>query len=487
MLTSIDASAYQCIHAATPPAPPPNGVVLGIPGGIALVLTLPTDSVHPVSLTGDCVGPELAPHSISVAPGVALAFFGTDSGTQTKDALVLPWGAVNAQNSNGIPLLNLYNGRVGTMGRYQFWGGLTSIRLMDTSNMLQQYFSCRSCVFPPNSSFILSGVPPQVIDYLGDLTNAKMPKAKVVNLPDVGFKFDGADLSGATLLGRFNNSSFSNVTVDGTTFGADLIGATFSEILYKTTPPTFGGNLGGTGDQCTQFKNSNLIGASFDTLMWQPALPCSEPWFPGSQLDLKAVGQLLIASKPQAPNGGPINWTGAQVIATAADRKALAGIDLSGAIIEGLKIQGEAADLTGIHLDGATLSGVDLSLATLTNASLTNVNAARAIFQYADLSGANFSGQQTKLQTADFVNAILSGAKFANADLSGAAFNGALGRDVDFSGATAIDAVFRGAHLYGNGQAFNNATDLSNIDFSNAVLASDPTQSGGFDFTGATL
>ncbi|WP_162196158.1 pentapeptide repeat-containing protein, partial [Methyloterricola oryzae] len=381
MLTSIDASAYQCIHAATPPAPPTNGVVLWfpVPDGNSspntLLLTLPADSVYTVSFSDECVGAEFAPRSISVAPGVALAYFGSDTETGVADSLVLPWGAVNAQSSNGSPLL-VFEGRVGTMGRYQFWGGLTSIRLMDTSTMLQQYLSCRSCVFSPNFNVILpSDVPPQVIDYLGDLTNAKMPKAKVVNISDVGFKFDGADLSGATLAGIFDNSSFSNVTVDGTTFGADFIGATFSEILYKTTPPTFEGYLGGTGDQCTQFKNSNLIGASFDTLIWEPGLPCSEPWFPGSQLDLKAVGQLLLASKgypnPQAPNGGPINWTGAQVIATAADRKALAGIDLTGVNIGGLSLQGEAVDLTGIHLDGATLSGVDLSLATLTNASLT--------------------------------------------------------------------------------------------------------------------
>ena len=150
-------------------------------------------------------------------------------------------------------------------------------------------------------------------------------------------------------------------------------------------------------------------------------------------------------------------------------------------------------DLTGTHLDGATLTGANFGLARLTGATLTNVSAAGTSFEDADLSandslpGASFAGAQTSLQKANFVDADVSGASFQDADLSGAVFTGSRAVGTAFNGVKAPDAVFSQAHVYGDGLAFDQAADLSNIDFSGAVLAGDVTETGGFDFGGAPL
>ena len=181
------------------------------------------------------------------------------------------------------------------------------------------------------------------------------------------------------------------------------------------------------------------------------------------------------------------------------DRAALAGTDLSGMNLSSVEFLGIGPDFTATRFDGANLSGTNFGLARLAGASFSNVSADRASFLYADLSGdgtnsgANFSGPHTSLQHANFVNANVSGAKFVGANISGAQFIGALGVDTDFSGVTGFSAVtgnsanFSRAHIYGNGNAFHDATDLKGIDFSDAVLAGDASVGGGFDFTGAPL
>ena len=203
-------------------------------------------------------------------------------------------------------------------------------------------------------------------------------------------------------------------------------------------------------------------------------------------IPLPTLKQLLTAQVD-------VSNIGLQVIASAADRSALAGADLHGVNLSGVSFLGEPVDLTGAHLDEATLTGSNFGLADLTGATLTNVNAAGATFEGADLSAqgahpaANLSGENTNLQNADFVNADVSGAKFVGADLTGAVFSGAHGVDTDFTGVRARNAVFSDAHLYGNGQAFHGATDMQGVDFTGAVMASDVNESGGFDFTGAPL
>src|SRR5262249_13426482 len=135
----------------------------------------------------------------------------------------------------------------------------------------------------------------------------------------------------------------------------------------------------------------------------------------------------------------------------------------------------------------------------LAGATFHDVQAAGAVFRGAHLAAsssqpaASFAGPQTNLQGADFIDADVSGASFASANLSAnasgklTAFDRALAAGTDFTGVNARQASFVGAHIYGNGRAFDEATDLGGVDFSTALLAGDITQGGGFDFTTAPL
>jgi uncharacterized protein YjbI with pentapeptide repeats len=124
---------------------------------------------------------------------------------------------------------------------------------------------------------------------------------------------------------------------------------------------------------------------------------------------------------------------------------------------------------------------------------LTNISAAGASFEGADLSetsslqGANLSGAKTNLEGAVFVDSDITASSFVGADISNADFTSARAARTNFAGVRANDTVFVGAHIYGAAEAFDNATDLTGADFSNAVLAAGGTQSGGFDFTKAPL
>ena len=81
----------------------------------------------------------------------------------------------------------------------------------------------------------------------------------------------------------------------------------------------------------------------------------------------------------------------------------------------------------------------------------------------------------------------MSGVSFAGATLTGAVFSRALAVRTSFTGVSAENANFADAHIYGDGQAFHQATTLQNADFTGAVLAAEVARSGGFDFTQAEL
>ncbi|HEY2595977.1 MAG TPA: pentapeptide repeat-containing protein [Chloroflexota bacterium] len=174
-------------------------------------------------------------------------------------------------------------------------------------------------------------------------------------------------------------------------------------------------------------------------------------------------------------------------------------MDLHGINLSGSAFVGWPVDLSGTNLDGATLQRTSFQQAELAGATFNNVQAAGAVFRGAHLAAhgtqpaATFAGSQTNLQGADFIEADVSGASFSSADLSidpsgtKTAFDRALAVDTDFTGVRAIKASFVGAHIYGNGGAFDAADDLSGVDFSDALLASDVTVTGGFDLTSAPL
>ncbi len=427
------------------------------------------------------------PSYIAIAQGVALVFFGLSEEPNVNQG-VSPWGSLNVPAGSGPTDIAPARAQVG-------WTLTTSVWARDPASVASSYTSCRRCDLSNINLELFSPLniddrPDPVVNFAGDVTGATFVGTTITGTPNF-YNFDGADLSGATFNGAsLQDAHFGTVTADRTTFpGSNLWGATFDKLEFQVPPSFAGAQLGGdVGQRCTAIANTNLVHVSFTGVAWQPG--CTGAMFPASQLPLRTVGQILVDDT----NGkATVDFTGATMVASSADRAALAGADLRNTKLAGVTALGEPFDLTGTHLDGATLTGSNLALADLTAATLTNVSAAGTSFEGADLSpegshpGANFSGANTNLRGANFTDANVSGASFVGADLTGAAFSGARGVDTDFTGVRARDAVFSDAHLYGNGQAFHQATDLHNIDFTGAVLAGDAGESGGFDLTGADL
>lgn len=321
-----------------------------------------------------------------------------------------------------------------------------------------------------------------------------------------GAVFDGADLTGATFSGvRLLSASFLDVAVDGAVFGAGTI-LSGSSMRFKAFrhPPSFAGAALDDGLYtifgdlpCITFKDSDLVGVSFaDAQFYGVCRPST--MFPGSRVSLSVVKDLIVDVEPISGEPvAPADLSGAQVVSSPADFNVLRGLDMKGLDLSAVDVLGVPLDLTGTQLDGATLTDFNFALATLAGASLTNVSAAGANFEGADLRArgtlpaANLSGAQTNLQGASFIDANISGAGFVGANIGGAVFTGARAASspsstTDFSGVRATNAIFSDAHIYGNGQAFDSATDMSGVDFTGAVLAADAS-GGGFDLTGAKL
>ena len=187
-----------------------------------------------------------------------------------------------------------------------------------------------------------------------------------------------------------------------------------------------------------------------------------------------------------------VNLTTAIFAVDASDRSSLAGLDLSGLDLSKTAFIGWPLELSGTKLDNATLAGAILNGADLGGASLHNVNAAGASFQGArltargNLPAASFAGAQTNLQNAVFIDADVSGAssqrrrerrRVRSCSGGGHRLQWRQGRKTSFTG----------AHIYGDGQAFDNARDLTGADFSGAVMAGDVSQGGGFNLTATDL
>ena len=347
----------------------------------------------------------------------------------------------------------------------------------------------------------------------GDLTGTNLSGANLTNTPLPPSKLTGADLSNISGLQGANLSEFdltgvnlsgtnlqdatlTGVTLNpamasGTVFdGSDLRGTQITGLQFDV-PPSFNDITVGqfNNSACTTFKNVDLRNANMT--LTQVAAGCDgNPLLPDSTVPLGPwVGWL-----EHDPNSGPgVNLTGARFLVDAGDRSRLSGAHLQNIDLTGTAFVGWPLDLSGAVLDGANLSKATIDGAELSGATFHNVRAPGASFRGARLagqngqSGADFSGSQTNLEGADFVAADLSGAHFASADISGAVFSNALAVSTDFNGVRAENASFTAAHIYGDSEAFDNATDLQGVDFSGAVLAGDVTESGGFNLTSTNL
>jgi uncharacterized protein YjbI with pentapeptide repeats len=396
-----------------------------------------------------------------------------------KANLLSAWGARDVRLGESAP--SLFPGR-------SDWT-TTEAAVVDPGYLLNVFNSCRSCSLRRVNFTPVQGYFPDRLGYMQHLNGADLSDATLTgdfsgwNLSDAGLS--GATLSNTSLAGAF----LDHTRVDGADFdGADLRGAQLTALRYDE-PPTFTGvRVGPFGAACTTFRATDLVAAKL-TLARADGACEAKPLAPDSSVALRLLSQVADGLHAQRR----VSCAGTRFVATAADRGALAGDDLSGVNLTGASFVGFPARFVKTKFDGASLAGASFELADLSGASLRDVSAAGASFRGADLAdrgdvgGANFSGSKTDLRDADFVGADVSDARFVGAGVSGAVFSRALAVDTDFTGVRAENAGFNGAHIYGNGRAFDAATNLRGADFNGAVLAGDVDQSGGFDFTHTDL
>jgi uncharacterized protein YjbI with pentapeptide repeats len=100
----------------------------------------------------------------------------------------------------------------------------------------------------------------------------------------------------------------------------------------------------------------------------------------------------------------------------------------------------EGADLGHAHFTASTARSTVLREAHFNSRPGLTTNLAGAVFDGADLTGADFS--ETNLQGASFKSAILTGARFTDADLTGAHVEGATLTKVNFDRATTTGVTY---------------------------------------------
>jgi len=470
--SSAQPNGVECLRQAKPSAPPDGGVVFARPLDQASskpnVVRIPADSSWDTTAcggSGQGSGDVMShPSSIAVATDAAVWLQDQPAG------LVSAWGAKSVQDSDPAPVL--FPGR-------SDWT-TTKATATDPETVLNLFNSCRACSLPDVDFEATQATLPSIA-YEGDVSGADLTGA-TLHKSFEGWNFNGTTLSGAKFLdASLAGSVLDRTVVDDTSFdGSDLRGALMEQLRYAV-PPSFAGVIVGPfNGRCTEFRDTNLVNARLTPVKPDPGCEHS-PLLPGSAVPL-ALLRLLGASYH-----ANLDFDSASFVADAGDRTDLAKADLQGVNLAGASFVGFPADFSAAHFDGASLQGTSFELADLAGATFQDAHAAGASFQDAGLKGANFAGSMTELNGADFVGADISGASFQGATLSGAVFNRALAVNTDFNSVVAEDTVFSGAHVYGDGQAFNNARDLRGADFGGAVLAADVNQAGGFDFTGTDL
>jgi uncharacterized protein YjbI with pentapeptide repeats len=404
------------------------------------------------------------PTSIAVAPGAGVLLQDQPAG------LVSPWGAKDVQASDPAPAL--FPGRTD-------WT-TTNASIVAPEYLLSVFNSCRACSLEgieatPTQPMLSS------IAYEGDVSGADLAGATLLGTLN-GWNLSGANLTDATFEGAsLAGAVLDHTVVDRTVFdGVDLRGATLTALRYRAPPSFAGVKIGPFGGKCTAFKDTALVNARLTPVKPDPGCETS-PLLPGSTVGLDLLDLLV---RQEHAN---VDLDGAAFVADASDRALFAGADLRGVNLTGASFVGFPVDFLNTNFDGASLERTNFELADLSGATFQNVKAAGASFEDASLGGASFAGSQTNLQGADFVRADLTHASFIGADVSSASFHGALAVSTDFNGVLGNKTVFSAAHIYGDGQAFDNARDLEGANFSQAVLAANVDTGGGFDFTGADL
>jgi len=471
----------QCLHTPTPPAPGPGEAVFSQPAGDnnhVNVVIIPLGARWNQNTCPDGNAVMARPTSIKVGAGAAVLLEDEHSASTDRGVLnrYSPWGGADSGDTPPVLL-------PGGSG----WD-TSAADVLSPQYLFQVYGSCRSCSLPGIQAFPVQARLPSFIAFQNDLSGADLSGAKLQNVPIENWNFNGANLTGAQFqVSSLVGDTFDRTNVTGTVFtGADLRAATFTSLQYSGRAPAFNAvTVGAAGGKCTVFRDTDLVAASF--LPFYSGDCARTPLLPGSSVSIQLLS--IVGQSPDAH----VDLAGTRLVSSALTRAVLAGRDLSGLNLNDVQFIGFPVDLSRANLDGDSLRSASFDYANLAGATFHNVDAVGASFRGAVLRGgrgvgaATFSGSDTNLQRADFVDADVSGANFSGANMTGAVFSHALAEGTDFNGVRAAGADFDGAHIYGNGQAFANATNLTGADFANAVLAGNVDQGGGFALTRTDL
>ncbi|HJZ36765.1 MAG TPA: pentapeptide repeat-containing protein [Solirubrobacterales bacterium] len=485
------AAAPHCERAAKAPSPPPGGAVFARPlqpGTNPNVVVIPAHSTW--TPTGSCASAEEVmthPGSIEVGRGGAVLLRGTETlGAGFPGVVRELFSAWGAKDDNTHPDLFPSAHPIS-------WQKTTEARAVDPQYLLDQFASCRQCDLE-NVDYRHDPDNANLVAYERDLEGAHL-QGSTLRGGFQFFNFSHADLRDANLSGaNLFAATFNRTRVDGTDFdGASLMATQLTSLLFDR-PPHLANVIVGGAPVCTSFKDTDLTGTGITLARIEIRGQygnCSE--FPLLQGSTAPLSVLAEAVKLGRTAGAKFNFDGATFVASAGDRAALAGADLSGRRMKGARFVGFPASLRKTDFRGSGLQDADFDGADLSGADFGGAKLAGASFREADLAaegdlrGATFAGAATDLSRASFIDADISGASFVGADLSASVFSHALAEDTNFGGVRAPKAVFTGAHIYGNGHAFDSADNLRDVDFNGAVLLGDVDENGGFDLTHADL
>lgn len=259
------------------------------------------------------------------------------------------------------------------------------------------------------------------------------------NLSPATFSLQGADISGAILVG----TNFSNIDMTS----ANLTGVDFS---YATLIKTKLDNAALNG--------SKLVNANLD----YATMTCAR--FYGVKADNvdNPNGNLC----PDTPDSATPNQAA----------------DLTLAVLQ-------HADLTNATLNSAILSGANLSGAILKNASFINAvlephgTLAAASFLGADLTGANFTSAH--INYVQFNNVFLTSATFDNITSLGVDFTGSIMPNASFDQATLEGVVFHSTIL--QAAKFTGTTMKTTPNSGGSGVSFTCAQLGGANFKDATI
>ena len=337
-----DPAAVHCTREQKAPPPPPGGAVFARPvqpGTNPNVVVIPADSSWTPS--GSCAAAEQVmthPGSIEVGRGGAVLLRGTYFAGGHPDLVYNMTSAWGAKDDNSNPDL--------IQSERDVWHKTTEARTVGPQYLLTQFDSCRYCDlehvdFRLDSTYIKSAAFPR------DLEGANLQGATLRgNLRF--FNFSHADLSDANLSGaNLEGTRFNRTRVDSADFdGTDLQLTQMTSLRFDRPPDFRNVVVGGSSGFCGSFKDTDLTGTGITIKKVDPGrdgqLDCTGyPFLPGSTAPLSVLAQTVEQGRKVRAK---FNFDGATFVASSGDRADLAGGDLSGQQMKGVRFVGFPVD-----------------------------------------------------------------------------------------------------------------------------------------------